>query len=148
MKVWIKYLIGLVLGVLAAFILPLNIPSVDSAVSTMSEIAIRFGRYAVIPLLFFGTAMSMFNLRSKKHILKTSLWTAGTIVGSTLILVALGLLSILFVSLPRIPISVEKISEVPQIDIKQMILNVFPFSGFDSLKDGIYLLPVFVLAQQ
>ena len=146
MKVWIKYLIGLVLGVLAAFILPLNIPSVDSAVSTMSEIAIRFGRYAVIPLLFFGTAMSMFNLRSKKHILKTSLWTAGTIVGSTLILVALGLLSILFVSLPRIPISVEKISEVPQIDIKQMILNVFPFSGFDSLKDGIYLLPVFVLA--
>ena len=52
MKVWIKYLIGLVLGIAAAFILPLNIPSVDSAVSTLSEIAVRFGRYALIPLLF------------------------------------------------------------------------------------------------
>lgn len=146
MKVWIKYLIGSLLGIIAAFILPLNIPSVDSAISTLSEIAVRFGRYALIPLVFFGSAMSMFNLRNKKHILKTSLWTAGTIVGSTLILAILGLLSILIVSLPRIPISVEKISEVPTINVKQMILDIFPFSGFDSLKDGIYLLPVFVLA--
>ena len=146
MKIWIKYLIGTLLGIAAAFILPLNIPSVDSAVSTLSEIAIRFGRYALIPLLLFGTTMSMFNLRYKKHILKTSLWTAGTLVGSTLILVLLGLLSIIIVSLPRIPISVEKISEVPSIDVKQMILSIFPFSGFDSLKDGIYLLPVFFLA--
>lgn len=146
MKVWIKYLLGTVLGIIAAFILPLNIPAVDSAVATLSEIAIRFGRYALIPLIFFGTAMSMFNLRSKKHIFRTSLWTAGTIVGSTLILVVLGLLSILVVTLPRIPISVEKISEVPAIDIKQMILSVFPFSGFDSLKEGAYLLPVFFLA--
>lgn len=146
MKVWIKYLIGIVLGITAAFILPLNIPSVDSAVSTLSEIAIRFGRYALIPLLFFGTAMSMFNLRNKKHILKTSLWTAGTLIGSTLILVALGLISILIVALPRIPITGEKISEVPAINIKEMILSVFPFSGFDSFKDGIFLLPVFFLA--
>lgn len=146
MKIWIKYLIGTLLGIAAAFILPLNIPSVDSAVSTLSEIAIRFGRYALIPLLLFGTTMSMFNLRYKKHILKTSLWTAGILVGSTLILVLLGLLSIIIVSLPRIPISVEKISEVPSIDVKQMILSIFPFSGFDSLKDGIYLLPVFFLA--
>ena len=146
MKVWIKYLIGSLLGIIAAFILPLNIPSVDSAISTLSEIAVRFGRYALIPLVFFGSAMSMFNLRNKKHILKTSLWTAGTIIGSTLILAILGLLSILIVSLPRIPISVEKISEVPTINVKQMILDIFPFSGFDSLKDGVYLLPVFVLA--
>lgn len=146
MKVWIKYLIGTLLGIAAAFILPRNIPAVDSAVATLSEIAIRFGRYALIPLLFFGTTMAMFNLRSKKHIMKTSMWTAGTILGSTLILLALGLISILIVSLPRIPISGEKPSEIPAIDIKQMVLSIFPFSGFDSLKDGVYLLPVFFLA--
>lgn len=146
MKVWLKYLIGTLLGVIAAFILPLNIPSVDSAVSTLCEIAVRFGRYALIPLIFFGTAMAMFNLRYKKHIMKTSLWTLGTLVGSTLILVVLGLLTILIVKLPRIPITGEKISEVPSIDIKGMILSIFPFSGFDSLKEGAYLLPVFFLA--
>ena len=146
MKVWIKYLIGTILGIAAAFILPLNIPSVNSALATLSEIAIRFGRYALIPLIFFGTAMSMFSLRSKKHILKSSLWTAGTILGSTLILVVLGLLSILIVQIPRIPITGEKISEVPAIDIKGMIFTILPFSSFDTLKDGICILPVFFLA--
>ena len=146
MKVWIKYLIGSVLGIIAAFIFPLGIPSVESAIQTFSEIAVRFGRYALVPLILFGTAMSMYNLRSKKHILKTSLWTLGTILGSTLILVALGLLSILIVQLPIIPITSEKISEVPSINIKSMILSIFPFSGFDSLKEGVFLLPVFFLA--
>ncbi len=146
MKVWIKYLIGTLLGVIAAFILPVGNASIDSVISTLSEIAIRFGRYALIPMLLFGTAMSMYNLRSKKHIFKTSLWTSATIVFSTLILVVLGLLTILLVTLPRIPITGEKISDVPVIDIKSMILNIFPFSGFDSLKEGSYLLPVFFLA--
>ena len=146
MKVWLKYLIGTILGVIGAFILPLNNPSITSTVSTLSEIAVRFGRYALIPLVFFGTAMSMFNLRSKKHILKTSLWTAGTIIGSTLLLTALGLGSILLVQLPRIPITSEKIFEVPTINIKEMIFSIFPFSGFDSLKEGLFLLPVFFLA--
>ena len=74
MKVWIKYLIGSVLGIIAAFILPMHIPALESTLVTLSEIAIRFGRYALIPLVFFGTAMSLFNLRHKKHILKTSAW--------------------------------------------------------------------------
>ena len=146
MKVWLKYLIGTVLGVIAAFILPMNIPQVDAIVSTLSEFAIRFGRYALIPLIFFGTAMSLFNLRHKKHIMKTSIWTAGTIAVSTLILVVLGLLSILIVALPRIPITGEKISEVSTIDVKSLVFNLFPFSGFNSLIDGMYLLPVFILA--
>lgn len=146
MKVWIKYVIGTVLGVIAAFILPLNTPQVDSIVAGFSEFAIRFGRYALVPLIFFGTAMSLFNLRYKRHILKTSVWTAATLIGSTLILVLLGLFSILIVKLPRIPITGEKISEVPTIDVKSLIFSIFPFSGFESLKDGLYLLPIFVLA--
>ena len=146
MKVWFKYLIGTVLGIITALILPLNIPQVNSVVSGFSEFAVRFGRYALIPLIFFGTAMSLYNLRSKNHILKTSVWTAGTILVSTLILLVLGLLSILIVQLPRIPITGEKISEVPTINLKEMIFSIFPFSGFDSLKDGVYLLPIFFLA--
>lgn len=146
MKVWIKYLIGTILGIIAAFILPLNIPAVDSAVSVLSEFAVRFGRYALVPLVFFGTAMSFFNLRHKRHILKTGLWTAGAVVASTLILVVLGLLTILIVQLPRIPITGEKISEIPMIDMKSLIFSVFPFSAFDSIKDGFYLLPIFFLA--
>ena len=85
MKVWIKYLIGIILGILAAFILPLNIPIVTSFVSSCSEFAARFGRYTLLPLLFFGVAMGVFKLRKNKLLGKTALWTIGTILGTTLI---------------------------------------------------------------
>ncbi|MBQ0052217.1 MAG: dicarboxylate/amino acid:cation symporter [Treponema sp.] len=146
MKVWLKYLIGTVLGVLAAFILPMDIPSVNSFVASASELAIRFGRYAILPFLVFGVSMAFFNLRVNKRISKTALWTAGTIGAGTLILVLLGLLSILIFKLPRIPITGEKMTKIPVLDIKNLIMMIFPYSGFDVLKDGAYLLPAFIFA--
>ena len=51
MKVWIKYLIGLVFGVLAALILPVS-TAFSGAVAFLTELFIRVGRYIVIPLIF------------------------------------------------------------------------------------------------
>lgn len=146
MKVWIKYLIGTVFGVIAAFVIPLNIPSVNSFVANASEFAIRFGRYAVLPLLVFGVSFAFFKLRSDKKIIKTAGWTFGVLVSSTLILTVLGLLTVLIFRLPRIPISGEKMSKIPSLDIKNLFMMIFPYSGFDALKNGEYLLPAFVFA--
>ena len=68
------------------------------------------------------------------------------IVGSSLLVSAIGLLSILCVTLPRIPITVEKAAEISSIDIKSLIMQLLPYSSFDSLKDGAYLLPAFIFA--
>lgn len=146
MKVWIKYLIGTVLGLLAAVILPLNIPSVNSFVSAASELAVRFGRYAVLPFLVFSVSMAFFNLRINRQISKTALWTLFTVIGGTLVLVLLGLITILIFKLPRIPITGEKMSKIPVLDIKNLFMLVFPYSGFDALKEGGYLLPAFVFS--
>lgn len=146
MKVWIKYVIGVILGIAAAFILPLEIPAVSAAVSVCSQFAVRFGRYALLPLLFFGCALSFFKLRNKKSMMKTSFWTIGVIAGSTMILIAVGLLTVLIVHLPRIPITSEKISEIPSIQLKELVMQLLPLSSFESLMDGAYLLPAFVFA--
>ena len=123
MKVWIKYLIGLVFGVLAAFILPGN-QAVSSAVSFLTELFIRVGRYIVIPLLFTSAIVAVNKLRSSKLLLKTSLLTVLIIVVSSLILTAVGLISILLVKLPRIPITVDTASDVFHLDVKGMILSL------------------------
>lgn len=146
MKVWIKYLLGTILGVIAAFVLPLNIPSVNSFVTNANEFALRFGRYAVLPFLVFGVSFSMFKLRQDKKILKTAAWTFGTLIAFSLILAILGLLTILIFKLPRIPISGEKMNKVPSLDIKNLFMSVFPYSGFEALLNGSYLLPAFVFA--
>lgn len=146
MKLWIKYLIAITLGIGAAFILPADSPAVSSVIASFSEFSVRFGRYTLLPLLFFGVSSAVFRLRSSKNLQKTAVWTLLTILGTTLILALLGLVSILLVKLPRIPITGEKMSSLPSIDIKSLVMQLFPYSGFEALQQGAFLLPCFIFA--
>ena len=146
MKLWIKYLIAIILGIATAFILPSESPLVTSILSSVSEFAVRFGRYTLLPLLFFGISTAVFKLRSSKMLAKTALWTVVTILGSTLILTVLALLSILIVKLPRIPITGEKMTNLPALELKNLIMQFFPYSGFEAVLHGAYLLPCFIFA--
>ncbi len=146
MKLWLKYLIGLVVGIGLAFLVPLMGTKAVESVSFIADIALRFIRFSLLPVLFFGISSSFFKLRDERMMGRTALWTVGVIVCSTAGLVLLGLLSALIVKLPRIPITVEKLSETPGVDLKQLIASLFPVSGFGALVDGAFLLPVFIFA--
>ncbi len=145
MKVWIKYLIGVAFGLFAAFILPGN-AVFASAVSFLTELFIRVGRYVVVPLLFTSAIVSINKLRTSKLLWKTVGLTVLIIVASSLILTAVGLISILLVKLPRIPITVDIATEVSGLDIKGLILSMFPYSGFDALREGSFLLVCLIFA--
>ena len=146
MKVWIKYLIGVALGLFAAFILPTENAAFANAVAFLTELFIRVGRYVVVPLLFTSAIVSVSKLRTSKLLLKTTGVTFLIIVASSLILTMVGLISILIVKLPRIPITVDVATEAFSLDIKGMILSLFPYSGFEALRDGSYLLVCFIFA--
>ena len=146
MKVWIKYLIGIALGIIAAFILPTENAAVVEFFEFLTSLFIRFGRYLVIPVMFTTLIVAINKLRSSKLLAKTTIWTVSIIVVSSLILTLVGLLSILIVKLPRIPITVDVASEVQKIDIKGMILSLFPTSAFQAVGEGSFLLVSFVLA--
>ena len=146
MKVWIKYLIGMALGVLAAFILPTDNAAFLSFVSFLSDLFIRMGRYIVLPLVFFTAIVSVSKLRSSKQLWKTAGWTFSIIILSSLILTAVGVISILLVKLPRIPITVDVAPEVYKINIKEMLLSVFPESAFNAILEGSFLLVPLIFA--
>lgn len=146
MRIWLKYLLGIALGIVAAFILPLSGMQAQSTLAFIVDIVLRFGRYTLLPLLFFSIATSFFKLRDEKMMLRTGLWTFGVIIASSVMLVLLGLLSAVVVRLPRIPITVEKVSEVSSLDIHSFLTRIFPYSGFEALTDGAFLLPCFVFA--
>jgi Na+/H+-dicarboxylate symporter len=146
MRIWLKYLIGIALGIVASFILPLSGVQAQSVMDFIVDLVLRFGRYTLLPLLFFSIATSFFKLRDEKMMIRTGLWTFGVIVASSALLVLFGLISAVIVHLPRIPITVEKVSELPSIDIKSFLSRIFPYSGFEALTDGAFLLPCFVFA--
>lgn len=146
MKVWVKFLLGIFLGILAALILPTGNASVYGCITFLTQLFVKFGRYILIPLVFTTAAVSVNKLRSSKLLWRTSKWTFGIIVLSSLMLTILGLISILIVKLPRIPITVDVAAEVPVLDVKGLFLSLFPESGINALTEGSYLLVCLVFA--
>ncbi len=146
MKVWIKYLIGVAIGLASALILPTDIPSVSAAISFVLDIFIRFGRYIVVPLIVFTGAVAVNKLRASKLILKASVWTGLITVISSLLLTLIGILSIVIVKLPRIPITVDQVTETYSLGIADMIRSLFPASAFEAFLEGSFLLVPFLLA--
>lgn len=146
MKIWLKYLIGIVLGVLSALILPFGSLQGVSTLSFVTEFVIRIGRYTLIPLLLFSGIMAVYRLNDAKLIGKTSLWTFSVIIISSVLLTIIGFISIVVIKLPRIPIITEKVSQVTSIDFPNLIRSMIPFSSFESLSEGAFLLPCFIFA--
>lgn len=146
MKVWIKYIIGIILGVVASFILPLDNAVASDFLAFLTELFVRIGRYLVVPLIFSTVIVSINKLRTSKLIWKTFLWTFAIIIISSLVLTLIGIASISLVKLPRIPITVEAVSETYNLNVKQLILSLFPYSAFESLGEGAFLLVSFAFA--
>lgn len=146
MRIWLKYLIGIAAGLVSAFIFPASTAQSHAALNFIVEIVLRFGRYTLLPVLFFSVAVSFFKLREEKLLAKTSLWTFGLIASSSFALMVLGLASALLIRLPRIPITTEKINEASAFTWQTLITGIFPYSGFESLLNGAYLLPCFIFA--
>lgn len=146
MKLWLKYLIGAALGFAAALILPLDSLREAAALSFITDLIIRIGRYALLPLLFFSGIMAVYRMREDSLLLRASLWTGGTILASSVLLTALGFFSILLIRLPRIPITTERVTEIASVGLKGFFQEVFPYSAFEALQKGSFLLPAFVFA--
>ena len=72
MKIWIKYLIGIALGIIAAFVLPENLLTDTGIVSFLSDIAIRTVRFLLVPLVFFSFTVAVFKLRDTKKFFKNA----------------------------------------------------------------------------
>ncbi|MBO4404253.1 MAG: dicarboxylate/amino acid:cation symporter, partial [Treponema sp.] len=146
MKLWLKYLIGIAVGILLSLVVPYDCAGEDGILSFFVELVIRFGRYIILPLMFFSVTSAVMKLRSEKRILKTLLWTLAVIVSSSLALVIIGLVSALIVKMPHIPITIRKANEIPLLNLKSLVLNIFPMSGFSALLEGACLIPAFVFA--
>lgn len=146
MKVWMKYFIGAAIGILAALLLPWNNVTGYSIISFITTLCIRFGRYLVVPLIFSTAIVSINKLKMSKLVLKTTLWTVAIIVISSFILTFIGLFSVVIVRLPRIPITVDVSTEFASIDVKGMLLSLFPNSAFETVLEGSFLLVSYLFA--
>ncbi|MCL2380534.1 MAG: cation:dicarboxylase symporter family transporter [Treponema sp.] len=147
MKVWLKFLIGAFLGVTLGFLLPPGNQAVLDNVAWLGELAIRIGRYVLVPILVFSLTIAVYELRQDGQFWGILLKTFAVMVFSSVFVVFAGILAA-FLFLPsRIPIDGMVQAEAVSLNTAENILQVFPSNMFAALlSDGLFLLPICVFA--
>ena len=146
MKIWIKTLIGIIIGVLLAVFLP-NTAGVQGVFRFLSQLVVQVGRYLVFPLVFFGLVIGTYELRRSQKLGPVYGRMLLYLVLSTLLLVLIGVATVLIFSPARIPILIEKdhVMQVP--GFQELLLRVFPSNLFSLfVESGNLLLPVLVFS--
>ena len=146
MKIWIKILVGSLLGILLGALLPAG-PQAMEFFSFLSRLVIQIGRYVLFPLVFFSLAVGTFELKRERRLLATYGRVALFLLGATVMLVVIGILTVLIFSPQRIPIPVAQESATLLPGIKETLLSLFPANLFQALVgSGQILIPLAVLA--
>ena len=147
MRVWIKLLIGSLLGVIIGFFLP-NSEAVIQALSWLEKLAIGIGRYTVIPVLVFSLTVAVYELRMDEQFWTMVIKNFMLIVAASFFVIFSGIIVTSIFSPERIPMS-ETIDQMDAISVTvgENILDVFPSNMLNVLTgNGMYLFPVCVFA--
>jgi Na+/H+-dicarboxylate symporter len=146
MKVWIKLLIGAILGIALGHFAPDNQKFMDSLV-WLERFVLSIGRYAIIPVLVFSLAISIYELRQDNQFWPLVIKNLLLIAGISMLVIGIGVLSTLAFPPSRIPIMADEQLDVIRLDVAQNIKELFPYNMFSVLTgEGVYLFPVYVFA--
>ncbi|MGP1594173.1 MAG: dicarboxylate/amino acid:cation symporter [Treponema sp.] len=146
MKIWLKYLIAILLGVIFTISAGTENTFFVKVVELLSQFSIRFGRYALYPAVFFAFTVSIFELRENKNLFKLAINTIIFVCFFSFLLAFIGILSVLIRTPVRIPIFVEGTEEAQVLGILESFLKLFPSTAFEAFIDGAFILPLCIFA--
>jgi aerobic C4-dicarboxylate transport protein len=148
MKVWVKFLIGSVLGMIIGFLLPDN-ESVFAALAWFEKLAIGIGRYTVIPVLVFSLTIAVYELRMDDQFWPIILKNVLFIIASAVFVIFLGIAAtmIFWPQHSRIPFDQIVSTETLGLNIGDNLLDIFPSNMLSVISTGgIYLFPACIFA--
>ena len=147
MKVWIKLLIGAVLGVIIGFLLPEENANINSIFQWLEKLALGIGRYVVVPVLVFSLTLAVYELRQDERFWLMVLKNILLITIASVIVISAGILVTLFFSPDRIPIERVEQVEILSLETAANVMDLFPSNMLSVLvTSGIYLFPICIFS--
>ncbi|MDR2536541.1 MAG: cation:dicarboxylase symporter family transporter [Treponema sp.] len=147
MKVWIKLLIGSLLGGLLGWILPSDNQTILKVLVWFEEIGIRIGQYMSVPMLVFSVTIAVYELRQDGLFWRLVFHTLLMIIGTTLFVMLIGVGVIYLAPTIRIPILTSDQVSVISLKPLENIIDLFPANMFSVwASDGQYLFPLCIFA--
>ncbi|GHV91924.1 transporter [Spirochaetia bacterium] len=147
MKVWVKLLIGSIVGILIGRFLPQDNQLVLSALAWLENLGLRIGRYAIIPILVFSLTIAIYELRQDGQFWPLVFRSFLIIAGSAIFVIGAGIIATLLFPPARVPFFFEEQLEAVSLNTADNIVALFPSNMFQVLvSDGVYLFPVCIFA--
>jgi len=146
MKVWIKFLIGSILGMIIGFLLPDN-ANVFAALSWLEKFAVGIGRYTVVPVLVFSFTIAVYELRMDEQFWSMFFKNILFIIAASVFVIFTGIVVTIIFTPGRVPIETVEQLEALDLNVWDNLADIFPSNMFSVLaKDGIYLFPICIFA--
>ncbi|MDR2588716.1 MAG: cation:dicarboxylase symporter family transporter [Spirochaetales bacterium] len=147
MKIWFKMCIGAVIGLVCGLYLPASFGSSSGFLEFLSGLAVRVGRYAVLPLVLFSLIVSVYELCLERRLFRVYLRVIFYAALTSLGVITFGVLCALFFMPGRVSISIENQVALAAPRAGELLLRVFPQNLFTVFTDsGDFLLPLAVFA--
>ena len=146
MNIWMKYLIGAILGAALALAVPLEDMGLRNALGFLFDLSIRIGRYALVPLVLFSVPVAVFEQNEDKEFWKGLGRTLLVLLAAVAALSVVGVVVAAVVHPARIPLVADAATAGKVPGIKELLLALFPESPFAAIASGQFLLPTYVLA--
>jgi aerobic C4-dicarboxylate transport protein len=146
MKIWMKYIMGALLGAALALALPPGDAELRSGLAFLFDVSIRIGRYALLPLILFSVPVAVFELNEDGQFWRGLGRTLVVLLGSAVAFSLVGVAAAAIAQPARIPLVADAAAPVPAPGLRELLLAVFPDSPFAALVSGQFLLPAFLLA--
>jgi Na+/H+-dicarboxylate symporter len=147
MKIWIKLLLGSILGAAAVYLLPQDNQNVLAVLAWLENLTLRIGRYALPPVLVFSLTIAVYELRQDGQFWPLVLRSFLFIIGGAVFVIAAGVGATLLFPPGRIRIPMEEQLEAFSLDVAGNVLALFPSNMFQALGgDGAYIFPFCVFA--
>ena len=147
MKVWVKLLIGSMLGMTIGFLLPAENQNIASAFQWLEKLALGIGRYAVVPVLVFSLTVAVYELRLDEQFWPMVLKNSLLIIAASFFVIFSGVLVTVIFSPDRIPIEKVEQFETLSLDTAANLTDIFPSNMLSVLAgSGTYLFPICAFA--
>ena len=146
MKIWIKYLIGIVLGITIAFLFPQDSELANSVVNFLQDMAIKVGKYSLFPFLFFTLILGTYKLKESGSIFKVLFFSSIFTIVVSFLCSMFSLLSVVIFSSPRVPIFQEEGALNATLKIREAFLRIFPSNVLTVFSEELFILPICVFA--
>lgn len=146
MKIWMKLLIGALLGTALGLLLPSN-ASPNTTFAVLFEFALRAGRYIFLPLVFFSVPIAVFELFEDKRLAPLVGKAALLSILAVFVATILGAAGAFLLRPDRIPLVSEVSAIEPIASAGDILLGLFPRNAFEALvSGGDGLAPLLILA--